>query len=135
MYFANNNPSHLPFFYVAVANPAKSMIFVYSHGSGSTLNNVYNFVANLYQTYNIAILAYDYTGDGESTLPFHDYNNDIKTILSFVVSQGYDLRRVILAGFSLGSYSTLCLEGMMPRLLISPITGIISYVEKEPARF
>jgi hypothetical protein len=40
-----------------------------------------------------------------------------------------------MCGFSLGSYSALCLEGEMPRILISPICGIISFFETEAARY
>jgi hypothetical protein len=39
---------------------------VYCHGSGSTLNNVYDFAMTLAIKYNIAVVAYDYSGDGES---------------------------------------------------------------------
>ena len=51
------------------------------------------------------------------------------------MSEGYKLNRTILCGFSLGSYSALALCGMMPRILISPICGIISYLEGEGKRY
>ena len=35
----------------------------------------------------------------------------------------------MLCGFSIGSYSTLLLKGSMPRILVSPICGLISYIE------
>jgi hypothetical protein len=39
---------------------------VYCHGSGSTLNNVFDFAYTMSIKYGVAFLAYDYTGDGES---------------------------------------------------------------------
>ena len=42
------------------------MILVYSHGSGSTLNNVYGFGVNMMVRYGIAVVLYDYNGEGES---------------------------------------------------------------------
>lgn len=56
-------------------------------------------------------------------------------VLAWAVRLGYKLNRIILCGFSLGSYSALCLEGEMPRILISPICGIISFFETEAARY
>jgi hypothetical protein len=55
--------------------------------------------------------------------------------MSWAIKQGYDLRRIILCGFSLGSYSALCLKGQMARILISPLCGITSYVEDKAIRF
>jgi hypothetical protein len=51
----------------------------------------------------------------------------MRLVLAWTVRLGYKLSRTILCGFSLGSYSALCLEGEMPRILISPICGIISF--------
>jgi len=42
-------------------------LLIYSHGSGSTLNHVYEFIIGLSWKFNISTIAYDYTGDGEST--------------------------------------------------------------------
>lgn len=56
-------------------------------------------------------------------------------MLAWVIKQGYKLHRTIISGFSLGSYSALCLEGEMARLLISPVCGIISFFETEAARY
>ena len=52
-----------------------------------------------------------------------------------MIRQGYDLRRTVLCGFSLGSYSALCLEGLMPRILISPFSGIIPLIEEKEAQY
>ena len=59
----------------------------------------------------------------------------MKIMLSWAVSEGYDLRRVVLCGFSVGTFSALILPGMMPRVLISPFSGIIPLVEEQEARF
>lgn len=56
-------------------------------------------------------------------------------MLSWVIRKGYRMDRIVLAGFSLGSYSALCLEGVMPRLLISPVCGIMPFLEGEAKRF
>lgn len=101
---------------------------VYCHGSGSTLNHVYQYCNSIAWKFSIATIAYDYTGDGESQKDFVDFESDLKCILAWAVKQGYDLRRIILCGFSLGSYSALCLKGQMPRILISPLCGLTSYV-------
>ena len=85
--------------------------------------------------YAVGFVAYDYTGQGESTRNFHSYESDIKVVLSWVIRQGYDLRRTVLCGFSLGSYSALCLEGLMPRILISPFSGIIPLIEEKEAQY
>ena len=121
--------SHLPYVYWANKNPSQSLIFVYCHGSGSTLNNVFDFAFSIFQRHKIAVLAYDYTGDGESKMKFSSYEEDIKLILAWVVSKGYSLGNTILCGFSLGSYSALTLEGVMPRILISPVCGILTFLE------
>jgi hypothetical protein len=39
---------------------------IYCHGSGSNLNNLYNFGTHIMVRYGISVLLYDYTGDGES---------------------------------------------------------------------
>jgi hypothetical protein len=59
----------------------------------------------------------------------------MKIMLSWAVSEGYDLRRVVLCGFSVGTFSALIPPGMMPRVLISPFSGIIPLVEEQEARF
>jgi len=35
----------------------------------------------------------------------------MKIILAWIVKQGYKLNRTIICGFSLGSYSALCIKG------------------------
>lgn len=85
--------------------------------------------------YGIAMAAYDYTGDGESEMDFESYQEDLKVVLAWILRQGYKMNKVVLCGFSLGSYSALCLQGQMARLLISPICGIISFFETEAARY
>ena len=60
---------------------------------------------------------------------------DIKVILAYAIKQGYDLRRTVICGFSLGSYSALCVEGIMPRILVSPFSGIIPLIEDTEAQY
>ena len=86
-------------------------------------------------TFKIAVLAYDYTGDGESEKEFVSYESDLNLVVSWVIRKGYKMDRIILAGFSLGSYSALSMEGVMPRLLISPVCGIVPFLEGEAKRF
>ena len=62
-------------------------------------------------------------------MKFSSYEEDIKLVLAWIVSKGYTLDKTILCGFSLGSYSALTLEGQMPRILISPICGIYTFLE------
>jgi hypothetical protein len=50
-------------------------------------------------------------------------------VLAWVLKLGYDIKRCILAGFSIGTYSALYLKGIMPRVLIAPISGLISFLE------
>lgn len=116
-------------------NHSQSILLIYCHGSGSTLNHVYEYINSLAWKFEISAIAYDYTGDGESLKEFVNFETDLMCILAWAVKQGYDLRRTILCGFSLGSYSALCLQGQMPRILISPICGLISYVEERAIRF
>lgn len=52
--------------YVSVPNPSQSVLFIYCHGSGSTLNHVYEYCNSLAWKFSVATIAYDYTGDGES---------------------------------------------------------------------
>jgi len=63
-YLSYNETNHIPIIYFPSEN--KELLFIYCHGSGSNLNNVYNFGGNLMNTYGISVLLYDYTGDGES---------------------------------------------------------------------
>ena len=62
-------------------------------------------------------------------MKFGNYEDDIKLVLAWVVSKGYTLDKTILSGFSLGTYSALVLQGKMPRILISPICGILTFLE------
>jgi hypothetical protein len=66
LHFLSTPRSHLPLIYFPAAFPELSLLIVYSHGSGSTLNNVYDFAYTMAMKYGVAFLAYDYTGDGES---------------------------------------------------------------------
>ena len=79
--------------------------------------------------YGIAVVLYDYNGEGESRGRFNSYEDDIKTVLAWVFKKGYHPQRTLLCGFSIGSYPTLSVPGPMPRILISPICGLISLVE------
>lgn len=79
--------------------------------------------------YGISVLLYDYTGNGESNRDFNSYEQDVKVVLAWAQHEGYELGRIVLCGFSIGSYSALVVPGPMPRLLISPVCGIIPYVE------
>ena len=78
--------------------------------------------------YGVSVLLYDYTGDGESNKDFHSYESDIKVVLAWAQHLGYSLSKIILCGYSIGSYSALVVNGPMPRLLISPVCGIIPFV-------
>jgi hypothetical protein len=49
-------------------------------------------------------------------------------MLAWALSLGYNIKRCILMGFSLGTYPTLYLKGMMARVLIAPISGIVSFI-------
>jgi pimeloyl-ACP methyl ester carboxylesterase len=129
--FLSTNKCHVPVLYFPVSTPKNATVLVYSHGSGSSLNNVYEFARFMYIRYNIAVVAYDYTGEGESQLEFSSYEEDLKLVLAYVLMLGYDLGRTILCGFSLGSYSALSLNAQMPRILISPVCGILSFFDGE----
>lgn len=78
--------------------------------------------------YGVSVLLYDYTGNGESNRNFHTFESDVKVVLAWAQQQGYELSKTILCGYSLGSYSALVVPGPMPRLLISPVCGIIPYI-------
>ena len=80
--------------------------------------------------YGVGFIGYDYTGEGESEKQFHSYELDLKVLLAYAVKQGYDLRKTVLCGFSIGSYSALCIEGIMPRILVSPFSGLIPLIEE-----
>jgi hypothetical protein len=53
----------------------------------------------------------------------------MKIMLGWAISTGYDLRRVVLCGFSVGAYSASLIPGLMPRILVSPFAGIIPFIE------
>jgi hypothetical protein len=50
-------------------------------------------------------------------------------VLAWAQHLGYDLSNVIICGYSIGSYSALLVPGPMGRILISPICGVIPFVE------
>ena len=79
--------------------------------------------------YGVAVVMYDYNGEGESKGEFTSYEDDIQTVLSWTLRQGYSPKRVVLCGFSIGSFPTLSVPGPMARLLISPICGLIPLIE------
>ena len=45
-------------------NKSNQLLLIYCHGSGSTLNHVYEYCKILQLKFSISILAYDYSGDG-----------------------------------------------------------------------
>lgn len=102
---------------------------IYCHGSGSNLNNLYNFGVHVSSRFKVSVLLYDYTGDGESKRDFYSYELDLKVVLAWAQHIGYPLHRIVLCGYSIGSFSALLLKGEMPRILISPICGVIPFVE------
>ena len=61
-------------------------------------------------------------------MDFNSFEDDLKLILAWVLNEGYELKNVILLGFSLGSYSALLLQGQMNRILVSPICGIVAFL-------
>ena len=121
--------THIPIVYFPAPKPKASIVLVYSHGSGSTLNNVFGLGLNLMTKYGIAVVLYDYNGEGESKGKFQSYEKDIKIVLSWVFKQGYSPSRTVLCGFSIGSFPTLTIPGPMPRILVSPICGLTPLVE------
>jgi len=64
LYFLETEINSIPFAYYSTPNPSQSVLFVYCHGSGSTLNHVYDFCNSIAWKFNVATIAYDYTGDG-----------------------------------------------------------------------
>jgi predicted esterase len=68
-------------------------------------------------------------------MSFSSYEEDLKLVLAWVLNKGYDLHRIILCGFSLGTYSALSLMGQMPRILVSPVCGVYSFLNGEAKRF
>lgn len=56
-------------------------------------------------------------------------------VLSWVLKLGYNISNVILCGFSLGSYPTLCIPGEIPRIVVGGICGLIPFVEGEVVQF
>ncbi len=67
-FLSYNDINHIPIVYLTPqnCNPYNSLLFIYCHGSGSNLNNLYNFGTHIMVKYGISVLLYDYTGDGES---------------------------------------------------------------------
>jgi alpha/beta superfamily hydrolase len=97
----------VPVVHFPLTNPSRSTLIVYSHGNGSDLNNVYHLARRLYELYGVAVVAYDYTGYGESRQERGSFEEDIRTVLAWVVSKGYRPGRIVLAGFSLDVASRL----------------------------
>ena len=111
--FLERDGSSVPIVHFPLTNPSRSTLIVYSHGNGSDLNNVYHLARRLYELYGVAVVAYDYTGYGESRQERGSFEEDIRTVLAWVVSKGYHPGRIVLAGFSLGSYPTLLLDSII----------------------
>ena len=66
LHFLSTTRSHVPVIYFPTPFPNLSLLLVYCHGSGSTLNNVYDFAYTMSVKYGVAVVAYDYSGEGES---------------------------------------------------------------------
>lgn len=64
LHFLVSDMCHVPLIYFPAAFPELSLLVIYCHGSGSTLNNVYDFAYTMSVKYGVAFIAYDYTGDG-----------------------------------------------------------------------
>jgi len=133
--FLERENCSIPVLHFPLTSPEKSTVLVYSHGNGSDLNHIYGMARKLFELYSVAVVAYDYTGYGESGRQKGNFEEDIKTVLAWVLSKGYAAGRVVLMGFSLGSYPTLVLEAPIPRVLIAPISGLTSFVEGEIAHY
>ena len=87
--FLERDGSSVPIVHFPLTNPSRSTLIVYSHGNGSDLNNVYHLARRLYELYGVAVVAYDYTGYGESRQERGSFEEDIRTVLAWVVSKGY----------------------------------------------
>ena len=60
----SNHNCHVPIVYFPSVLPKVSLVIVYCHGSSSNLNNVYDFANTMATKYSVAVVAFDYTGDG-----------------------------------------------------------------------
>lgn len=63
-FISSGDDSHVPILHFPIPNPSSSILIVYSHGSGSTLNNVYDLGASMRLKYSVGFVAYDCTGEG-----------------------------------------------------------------------
>lgn len=84
---------------------------IYSHGNASDLSDVHNYLIQVSALYNVNFIAYDYRGYGI----FKDYQTtenstyeDLEYTISFAINYlKYDLKRIILWGYSLGTGPTI----------------------------
>jgi alpha/beta superfamily hydrolase len=125
----------LPMVHFPASNPKTSILVLYCHGAGSNLNTVYALGTHFRMKYSIAFVGFDAMGEGESEGEIGKEEQVMKIMLSWTISNGYDLRRVVLCGFSVGAYSATLIPGVMPRVLISPFAGIIPFIEGKEGRF
>jgi len=88
--------------------PNTETIFIFSHGNAGNLTNFLNSktVSNLLNVGSVVL--YDYRGYGDSTgMPTQDgIHEDLKAVYRYV-GLTYPGKRIVLYGFSLGSYPTL----------------------------
>jgi pimeloyl-ACP methyl ester carboxylesterase len=102
---------HIPVIHFPKVFPEDSMVLVYSHGSGSNLEHIYNVAKAIWKLYDVAVVIYDYTGCGNSKLADGMMEKDLIAVLSWVLKLGYSISNIILCGFSLGTYPTLSMPG------------------------
>ena len=102
-------------------------MIVYSHGNSSDMSDAILFLEGLALNYNIDVLGYDYSGYGESRAAVIGEETIVRDLELVIAWLKRPLHKIILWGFSLGSYPTVCNAstfGVAGMVLQCPIASI-----------
>ncbi len=111
-------------------------VLIYSHGNGTDIGYMHQFLSTLSQDTGINIIAYDYPGYGltEGKASETECNRSISVVFKYLQKIGYDVSDIILYGTSIGTGPTValackqskCLKGILLQTPYTSICGVAS---------
>lgn len=135
-----NKKQEIPLTHMKNSLVNDNFLIIYSHGNGSDLGDVIHHAINISKLYKINVISYDYRGYGISKNELNELTTyeDLEMVLSFAVHHlRYELTKIILWGFSLGTGPTIEIASRYQNLagvvLQSPLASVLSWIDENAA--